>query len=369
MKPFLLGGNMKGIRSQIFIISWNCLFVLTFMNAAFADIPTGPEDFEKVPLENPRVNRVLQEEHDEIYIGSPERVKELGFVEIQDLYKSVIVNPVTTLQRIRRYDPTGEIGFCFGRAMGAALIARAMGLERGSIRKLFIVGDLKSSSSASTEWRFHVTMIVRGADANGNLTWYAIDPMMYWGGDFNPLTVDQWIERVRKYWDSWSGHSKAHLYLTEESTAILPDLRDIMSGEPGERIIDLEFDPADETLGLHQASIEDHLEYGITQEQESDPNKFRFYILNKEQQDRYFQTTNEKENDRFNFLGLHIKDLKYYSYYGYFLEFFPTASHALVSNREGDPMRPLRLSMEEGHESFYESYFASTGFFGGFRLP
>ena len=67
--------------------------------------------------------------------------------ERQELYKSARHHKVAALEVIGQYDPTGEIGFCFGRAMTVHLIARRMGLASEGVRKLFAIGDLRSGDN------------------------------------------------------------------------------------------------------------------------------------------------------------------------------------------------------------------------------
>ena len=90
--------------------------------------------------------------------------------QIAQLYAGLVRNPVSRLERLDEYDPSGAIGFCYGRAMSAQLMASRLGLETKSIRKLFIVGDLRSNP-AKRDWRFHVTTIVR----NDRGEWIALD--------------------------------------------------------------------------------------------------------------------------------------------------------------------------------------------------
>ena len=146
------------------------------------------------------------------------------------LFHSVATHKVARLDRLEHYDPTGEIGFCFGRAMAAHLIALRMGLTPDNIRKLFIVGDLRSGDKP--EWRFHVTTLVRGADG----AWYAIDPIL---GE--PLELSAWIDKVQGVWDK---DRKAKLYVTP-SHAVMPDVDRVPEPgqETGERLIELKFDP------------------------------------------------------------------------------------------------------------------------------
>jgi hypothetical protein len=156
----------------------------------------------------------------------------LDAAQRERLYTLVLDHPVARLDRLPHYDPDGLIGFCFGRAMTAHLTARTMGLAESSIRKLFIVGDLRQYGADKTEWRFHVTTLVRGTDR----AWHAIDPIL---GRAMPAT--EWIRTVQRTWDH---RKQARLYVTRAS-AVLPDVRETPApeAETGARLIELKFDP------------------------------------------------------------------------------------------------------------------------------
>ncbi|MBI5240264.1 MAG: hypothetical protein HY926_07305 [Elusimicrobia bacterium] len=166
--------------------------------------------------------------------GSPARLKALDARRRQELWDAAFRHPVAGLddeRKLAKYDPQGFIGFCFGRAMAAHLLARQMGLAESSVRKLFAVGDLREGEEP--QWRFHVAALVRGDDG----AWYAIDPIME-----GPMTAVAWLSEVRRAWDKTG---KARFYLTEAS-AVLPDVTTVPEPgqETGERLIELSFDPA-----------------------------------------------------------------------------------------------------------------------------
>ncbi|MDA9951609.1 hypothetical protein N9D31_03435, partial [Oligoflexaceae bacterium] len=113
-------------------------------------------------------------QYKEISFQAPQTKSELTLSEMNHVLSHVITHPVASLldpQNINKYDPQGVIGFCFGRSMAVHLAARKVGLAHSSIRKLFIIGDMRSG--ADPEWRFHVTTIVKGPNAE----WYALDPI------------------------------------------------------------------------------------------------------------------------------------------------------------------------------------------------
>lgn len=143
-------------------------------------------------------------------------------------------NPVASLDVLARYDPDGLIGFCFGRSMTAHLTARRMGLAERSVRKLFILGDLRQLGAPRTEWRFHVTTLVRGTVPGRE--WYAIDPIVG-----RVLTARQWIQYVQRVWDH---QHRAHFYVVHPSV-VLPDVTEVPApeAETGKHLIELAFEP------------------------------------------------------------------------------------------------------------------------------
>ena len=110
--------------------------------------------------------------YETIETTSPSTKTGLDASERQQLFTLSARDKVASIASLDHYDQQ-NIGFCFGRAMAAHLIARGMGLGSDSIRKLFIIGDLRSG--ADPEWRFHVTTLVRGSEDGG---WYAVDPAL-----------------------------------------------------------------------------------------------------------------------------------------------------------------------------------------------
>jgi hypothetical protein len=166
----------------------------------------------------------------------------------QLVWDAVFHDPVAGLdddKKLKKYDPQGFIGFCFGRSMAVHLMARQMGLAEDSVRQLFIIGEL--DVSAQTKWRFHVTALVRGDDG----IWYAIDPLMA-----GPVSAAAWVASVR----AWDKNRKAHLYAASADT-VLPDLTVVpdLDMETGSRIIEISFEPAGKPGLLSMAGLGDEV--------------------------------------------------------------------------------------------------------------
>ncbi len=128
------------------------------------------------------------------YLASYKPRKETGKIsEISDkeahyIYRLVNQNPVSSLDLYNKYNPIGaDVGFCWGRAMTVQLEAIARKIAPDSIKKVFAVGDL---NSGNTNWRYHVTTIIKGKDR----TWWAIDPIMG-----REITLDEWTSKMNVY--------------------------------------------------------------------------------------------------------------------------------------------------------------------------
>ncbi|MDZ4662807.1 MAG: protein-glutamine glutaminase family protein [Pseudomonadota bacterium] len=226
-------------------------------------------------------------------------VKSVDLETVNAIYKSTLSNPVSKLEVLEKYDPTGIIGFCFGRAMTAHLTARDFRIEPKSIFKLFLVGDLRSNGS-KPEWRFHVTTVVPMKDG-AKLIWMAIDPIMK-----KPITVAQWIQEVRTGWDSWHADEKHHakLYLVKND-AVMPDIRSFPEVETGKYLIELKFNP--EANGIKK-SVKWANAFDVDDQ---------IYAPTSVKVDKFFLVTKSNSRNQFSFLGLKINtdDISYNNYF------------------------------------------------------
>jgi hypothetical protein len=115
---------------------------------------------------------------------NPKRIYGLTKEQRSALYNKVAHDPVVSPEFLKKYDPSGKIGFCFGRAFVAYVEALRMGLAKENILKLWVVGNMKYKS---INWAYHVTTIVRGDDGQ----WYAIDPEFR-----EPFPIGSWYENI-----------------------------------------------------------------------------------------------------------------------------------------------------------------------------
>lgn len=248
------------------------------------------------------------------------------------LLQSVSTNPVARIDDdaiLQKYDPTGEIGYCYGRAMTAHLTARRMGLASGSIRKLFAIGDMRQSPvSTQPEWRFHVTTLVKGEDGN----WWAIDPIM--GpplGDGKPLLAQNWMAIVSREWDKPRPGKHYHLFFyLVESAVILPEIRNLSTSPIMQYAT---FDPS-RVAGFHSLELQGKTVYEV--DEQAEPGAFI--------------SVNADPPKRFRFLNITIEG-RTLDYHGYFVDLLkylvtlrpdpdPTALFAGARAEFSEPPRP-----------------------------
>lgn len=239
------------------------------------------------------------------------------------LFNHVLNHKVAALtpENIAKYDtPKQEIGYCYGRAMAVHLRARKMGLKPGSIKKLYIIGDLRQGEEP--EWRFHVTTLVKGGDKK----WYAIDPILG-----HPRPMIDWIRRVRSIWDKKPDPADlAKLYLVSPGT-VMPDVRIYPYSkveETGEIVTDLSFVPAGRP-GFKAVKVEEET----------------VYEMSVSAQEKYFLRAVESvDADQFNFEELKLTVMKkkemgdgleeipvLYPYKGYFKDLLEELKKAPVN--------------------------------------
>jgi hypothetical protein len=268
------------------------------------DAKSGVANADSAPGDAAIVNRQITDQFNKIHLDEPVDKDALTAAEIAELYQTTVAHPVAKLSKVSFYDPAGRVGFCFGRSTTAHLVARKMALNPDSIKKLFIVGDLRAPGGA-TEWRFHVTTLVKRDDG----VWIAVDPIMN-----KTMTANQWIKRVRYYWDRWYiddpnyDKPQAKIYLAPFD-AVLPDIRTFSANETGELLIDISFDPEGREGFTRRPDLQ---KPGVDE---------LAYELSKEAAHKYFLSFNEDpESDSFDFVGLNVVDTIYISYESYFVD-------------------------------------------------
>lgn len=246
---------------------------------------------------------------------SPETKLGLDAAQRKNLLQEVANHPVVALDQLGKYDPPpAEIGFCFGRAMAAHLLARKKGVSRDGIRKLFIAGDMKPNPNQ--RWRFHVTTLVR--DEKGE-KWYSIDPVVQALGNPDPLLPKDWLKAAKNAFDP---NQTTKNYITE-TDSILADMREVPSAiqlENNERIIEVNFNP-------NRPGFEREVEI-------SELGDYPVFRLDEMAQEKYFIQVHERlATDSFDFFGLAVKILtptqvidRAYDFHGYFSDLLASLS-------------------------------------------
>lgn len=140
-------------------------------------------------LENAKIwNEELLKKLEELPFSGPERdrLKGLSRTELDALYLKASTNPVADYANVKRYDPKGNIGFCFGRAMNVHLEALRAGVAQENVKKVWAVGTMKANNIL---WQHHVATMVRGEDK----LWYVLDP------EYNKvLSLRDWMKEVKQ---------------------------------------------------------------------------------------------------------------------------------------------------------------------------
>lgn len=134
--------------------------------------------------------------------ATPGRKPGLTPSERRQLFQTVNEHPVANGDMVDHYAPEGGTGFCFGRAITAHIEALRTGLDKESIKKLWIIGYMKGDT---TEWGHHVTTIVRGKDKH----WYTIDPNYD-----EPLRLSTWLKNIK---DDFTNEGDLQLFATNPS--------------------------------------------------------------------------------------------------------------------------------------------------------
>lgn len=150
----------------------------------------------------------------------PSTVKAIDRTQADALYRKLVENPVATLANIKKYDPDGQRGLCYGRAVAAQLTAQVdFKIDRDALSKVWFLGDLSSPDGG--KWQYHVATMVRSTGPEG---YWVIDPIVG-----RPLPVKDWHQHLQQRYDrkktgllfatdvnhGWIGGPKVGKQLTE----------------------------------------------------------------------------------------------------------------------------------------------------------
>lgn len=159
-----------------------------------ADIPT---DLKVIKKHNSNVLASLSKLKIE---PTPGRITAITGAEALMLFEKVMsLDPVRiTTGGSNIYDPWNNEGFCFGRAMAVHLLAIKYGVNKESIRKLWVLGNLSSGGNGS--WRYHTAAAIKST--NGH--WYVLDPILN-----RVVTANEWYNIM---YSSYSVDKRMLLY-------------------------------------------------------------------------------------------------------------------------------------------------------------
>jgi hypothetical protein len=127
----------------------------------------------------------------------------LNYKQAEKLLDVVTFNSHTRLMALKKYDPKGIFGFCFGRAHIMEDVLDHHGVHQDSIKRVFVAGPMKGFSSRVT-WGYHVaTMVSR----TGGGFW-VLDPVIG-----KPMILEEWFDHYNKT----SKDGRLRLFITNGS--------------------------------------------------------------------------------------------------------------------------------------------------------
>lgn len=122
---------------------------------------------------------------------------------VQQIIDSMNIHPIVSSSANGKYERPGtEIGYCFGRATYAHLALLKIGVDKDSIRKIWLVGPMVTNRIT---WQFHVAVTVRTTDGK----WMVVDNFT---GKL--LEISDWVNFFYKY---NAKPQKLRVYITSPS--------------------------------------------------------------------------------------------------------------------------------------------------------
>ena len=173
-------------------------------NSEFKDLKLAFHEKSRVSSELQKKN--ISELHEFYKSTSPKPLISSGDGSLKpqqasEILNSIAVHPVIGDKVAIKYDPTQEIGFCFGRAAYVHIELLRRGIAPQHIAKVFVMGGLFLDGIG---WDFHVATIAR--DNAG--AWWAIDSLFK-----TPLPLEDWMYEVSK-WDANQKFPALRFYFT-----------------------------------------------------------------------------------------------------------------------------------------------------------
>jgi hypothetical protein len=126
-------------------------------------------------------------------------------VSLDQLYKVLKITDASSVvgweARAKYNREDVEIGYCFGRAAYIHLLLLKMGLQKESIKKIWLVGPTQTNDK-DVIWQYHVATMAYTTE----LGWVTIDT-----GQIKPQPVRHWMD----YYMSRSIDGRSRFYVTE----------------------------------------------------------------------------------------------------------------------------------------------------------
>ncbi len=135
-------------------------------------------------------------------LDAPQSAGKDYFALGESVLKSVRRNPVARLEASQSYDPSGQLGFCFGRALLVHYELLKAGVKQDDLGKVFVAGQLRVGAQM---WNFHVAVIARDSKKN----YLVIDPLLE-----KPVSLSEWRDITSAY-DIKGSLSRARFYVTD----------------------------------------------------------------------------------------------------------------------------------------------------------
>ena len=127
------------------------------------------------------------------------RTQEIDMQQANEIMRASMDNYVAGKKSVKTYDPEGNIGFCFGRAMWMHLELLKRGFDKKSVFKAFVVGQQEYEG---VFWQFHVATIVKSKGGG----FLVLDP------EFMMVTrLEDWFQHNLRL----STDKKLRLYVTD----------------------------------------------------------------------------------------------------------------------------------------------------------
>ncbi len=120
----------------------------------------------------------------------------------ESVLKSVRSNPVARLESSQSFDPSGQLGFCFGRALLVHYELLKAGVKQEDLGKVFVAGQLRVGAQM---WNFHVAVVALDSKKN----YLVIDPLLE-----KPVSLSEW-RAITSAYDIKGSLSRARFYVTD----------------------------------------------------------------------------------------------------------------------------------------------------------